>query len=131
MKKNAKLTLVLLAFLALVGLFASLSLNARPTPVSGTKAITVNVVHSDQSTKTFHFQTELDYLGELLQAEQLIVSEQGPYGLYITEVDGEVATFDANNAYWALFEGDSYAMQGADTTVLEDGDVFSLVYTLG
>ena len=131
MKKNAKLTSVLLAFLALVSLFAGLYLNARPTPVSGTKAITVHVVHSDQRTKTFHFQTELNYLGELLQAEQLVVSEQGPYGLYITEVDGEVATFNINGAYWALFDVDSYSMQGADTTVLEDGDMFSLVYTLG
>ena len=131
MKKNAAPTVLLLVFLALVGLFAGLYLNTRPTPVSGAKSVTVNVVHSDQSTKTFHYQTDLEYLGELLLAEQLIVSEQGAYGLYITEADGEVATFETNNAYWALYEGDAYAMQGADTTVLEDGAVFSLVYTLG
>lgn len=131
MKKRTKPALVLLAFLVLVGLFAGLYLNARPVPVAGTKSVTVNIVHSDQSTKTFHYQTDLEYLGELLQAEQLIVSEQGAYGLYITEADGEVATFEQNNAYWALYEGDSYAMQGADATVLADGAVFSLVYTLG
>lgn len=131
MRKNTKLTLVLLAFLALVGLFARLYLTSRPAPVSGIKSVTVEVVHSDKSTKTFHFQTDLEYLGQLLQAEQLVVSEQGAYGLYITQVDGEVATFEENNAYWALFEGDSYAMQGVDSTVLEDGAVFSLVYTLG
>lgn len=131
MKTNAKLAAVLLGFLALIGLFSSLYLTTRPTPLSGEKSITLTVVHSDQSTKTFHFQTDLEYLGQLLQAEQLIVSEQGAYGLYITEVDGEVATFETNNAYWALFEGDSYAMQGADTTVLRDGAEFSLVYTLG
>lgn len=131
MKKNAKLTLVLLAFLALVGLFTGLYLSSRPDAVPGIKSVTVEVIHSDKSTKTFHFETNLDYLGELLQEEQLVVSEQGAYGLYITEADGEVATFEKNNAYWALFEGDSYAMQGVDSTVLEDGDVFSLVYTLG
>lgn len=131
MKKNTNLALVLLAFVALVGLFAGLFLTSRPTPVSGMKSVTVEVVHSDKSTKTFHFETNLDYLGELLQEEQLVVSQQGAYGMYITEVDGEVAIFEENNAYWALFEDDSYAMQGVDATVLEDGDMFSLVYTLG
>ena len=131
MKKNTKLTLALVALLAVIALFAGLYLSSRPDPVPGVKSITVEVVHSDQSTKTFHFETELDYLGELLQSEHLIKSEQGAYGLYITEADGEAATFETNNAYWALYEGDSYANQGADATVLEDGDTFSLVYTLG
>lgn len=131
MKKNTKLTLALAALLAVIALFAGLYLSSRPDPVPGVKSITVEVVHSDQSTKTFHFETELDYLGELLQAEHLIKSEQGAYGLYITEADGEAATFETNNAYWALYEGDSYANQGADATVLEAGDTFSLVYTLG
>ena len=131
MRKNTKLALLSAAFLTLVVLLAGLYLSTRPTPVDGLKSVTVTVVHSDQSTKIFPFQTQLEYLGDLLQAEQLIVSDQGPYGLYITEVDGEAAIFEQNNAYWALYEGDAYAMQGADTTVLTDGAEFSLVYTLG
>lgn len=131
MKKNAKLTLVLLAFLALMGLFAGLYLSSRPDTVPGVKAVCVTVVHSDESAKTFEFETEQKYLGDLLLSEGLVIGEQGAYGLYIKEADGEVADYSANGAYWALFEGDSYAMQGTDATVLEDGDTFSLVYTLG
>lgn len=131
MKKNIKLIVAFLILLALVGLFAGLYLVSRPDTVPGTKSVTVEVVHSDESTNTFHFQTDAEYLGDLLLSEGLVIGEQGAYGLYIKEADGEVADFATNGAYWALFEGDEYATQGADATVLEDGDTFSLVYTLG
>ena len=131
MKKNTKLTLALVALLAVIALFAGLYLSSRPAPVPGVKSVTVAVVHSDESTKTFQYQTRLEYLGDLLLSEGLVVGEPGDYGLFIKEVDGEVADYAVNGAYWALYERDSYANQGADTTVLEDGDAFSLVYTLG
>ena len=60
-----------------------------------------------------------------------MVGEQGPYGLYIQTVDGETADYSVDKAYWALFEGEDYATQGADQTVIEDGDSFRLVYTIG
>ena len=131
MKKTTKLTLALLALLALIGLFAGLYLSSRPETVSGMKSITVAVIHSDKSEKTFAYQTEKEYLGELLLSQGLIKGDSGPYGLYITEVDGEVADYSTNKSYWALFEGESYAAQGADTTPLTDGARFSLVYTIG
>ena len=68
---------------------------------------------------------------DLLLSEGLAAGEQGQFGLYIKEVDREVADYSINGAYWALFEGDSYATQGADTTPLTDGDQFRLVYTIG
>lgn len=131
MKKTLKAFPALLALVVLVGLFAALYHISRPDPVGGTKHVTVTVVHADQSTNTFQFDTDQEYLGELLLSEGLAAGEQGAYGLYIKQVDGEVAVFEENKAYWALFEGDCYAAQGADATVMEDGDVFSLVYTRG
>jgi len=131
MKRNFKLNLALVALLALIALFSGLYLSSRPQPGSGLKSITVTVVHSDKSEKTFAFQTEKDYLGDLLLSEGLAAGEQGQFGLYIKEVDREVADYSINGAYWALFEGDSYATQGADTTPLTDGDQFRLVYTIG
>ena len=129
--KKTKLIPSLLALAAAIALLAGLYHFTLPTPVPGTKSVTVSVIHSDQTTKTFRFVTDKEYLGDLLLTEDLVSGEQGAYGLYIIEVDGETAIFEENGAYWALFEGDSYAAQGADTTVMEDGDVFSLVYTRG
>ena len=131
MKRNRTLTAAFLALLALAALFAGLYLSSRPGTVSGVKAITVEVVHGDGSGRTFSYQTQEDYLGAVLLAEGLVTGEQGPYGLYITEVDGEAADFSSNKAYWALFEGDTYAAQSADQTPIADGDAFSLVYTRG
>lgn len=131
MKKNTKLTLALLALLAVIGLFAGLYLTSRPDPTPGVKSVTVAVVHSDETTKTFHYYTDDEYLGELLLAEGLVKGTQGAYGLYITEVDEEVADYSLNKSYWSLFDGDTYATQGADTTLLTDGAVFRLVYTIG
>lgn len=131
MKKSTKLALSLVALLAAAAVLVGLHLASRPAPVEGAKAIEVIVVHSDKSEKTFRYETDAEYLGPLLIENGLVKGEQGAYGLYIKEVDGEVADYSINGAYWALFKGETYATTGIDTTVLEDGDQFSLVYTLG
>lgn len=131
MKKSVKLTLALVALLLVAAVLGGLHLVTRPAPVAGEKSVEVIVIHADKSEKTFHYDTDEEYLGPLLLEDGLIKGEQGAYGLYIKEVDGEVADYAINGAYWALFEGEEYATQGIDTTVLQDGDRFSLVYTLG
>jgi len=131
MKKNTKLFLATAVFLAVIVLFSGLYLSTRPNTISGEKSIAVQVVHADESLKIFHFKTTKAYLGDLLLSEGLIKGDPGPYGLYITEVDGEVADYSKDKAYWALFEGEDYATQGIDQTAFEDGDIFKLVYTRG
>ena len=131
MKKRTKLSLAVLALVALIGLFAGLYLSSRPTASPGDKSVVVEVVHKDQSTKDFHLKTDEEFLGDLLLAEAIVKGEQGQFGLYIREVDGERADFNLDNAYWALFIGEDYATQGADVTPLQDGATYRLVYTLG
>lgn len=131
MKKNTKLALALLGLLAVIGLFAGLYLSSRPDTVPGAKSVTVAVVHSDKSQRNFCYETTKEYLGDLLLSEGLIKGDPGPYGLYITEVDGEVADYSANKSYWALFIDDAYATQSADLTPLAHNGVYSLVYTVG
>ena len=53
------------------------------------------------------------------------------YGLMITTVDGETADWNVDQSYWALYIGQEYASTGADTTPVNDGDSFGLVYTIG
>ena len=47
----------------------------------------------------------------------------------ITEVDGEKAIYNEDKAYWAVYEGEEYAMQGIDTTPVKEGATYKLVYT--
>lgn len=93
------------------------------------KAFTVIVVHSDGTEKEFSYQTDEKYVGPVLMEEELIKGEDGPYGLMVTEVDSEKIA-DTNKAYWAIYEGEEYAMQGIDITPVKDGQIYKLVYTL-
>lgn len=49
----------------------------------------MEVVHKDESTKTFTYHTDAEYLGEVLLAEGLVEGDESEYGLMITTVDGE------------------------------------------
>lgn len=97
----------------------------------GKVSITVKVVHADGSEKVFTYNTDEEFLGDLLLADGLIKGNDGPYGLEITEVDGETAVYATDKAYWALYEGDQYALQGISTTPVVDGGEYGLVYTKG
>lgn len=130
MKRN-KLILAAVAVLALIVIMAGIYFATRPETAAGGKTITVKVVHADETEKVFTYQTDAEYLGEVLVNEGLVKGEDGQYGLYITEVDGEAAVYEEDGAYWALYEGDDYANQSADQTPIADGASFSLVYTIG
>jgi len=99
------------------------------TETNALKKFTVTVVHADGTSKDFSYETDEEFVGTVLLAEGLISGEDGPYGLMITQVDGEKIE-DTNKAYWAIFEGEEYAMQGIDTTPVVDGQVYKLEYTL-
>lgn len=131
MKKNGKLIAGAAAILVLIAVFAGIWFATRPATSEGAKTITVEVVHKDESSKTFTYHTDVEYLGEVLQSEGLVKGEQGDYGLYMTEVDGEAAVYETDGAYWAFYQDGEYASQSVDQTPINDGDSFSLVYTVG
>ena len=131
MNKNKRLPVLLGLLVVLAALFAGIHVLNRPDTADGTKTITVEVVHRDAGSKSFTYETQAEYLGEVLRAEHLVQGEEGAYGFYVTEVDGEKAVFETDGAYWALYQGDAYADAGIDQTPIADGDVFSLVYTIG
>ena len=131
MTQNKKFFAAGAALVVLIGLFAGVYLATRPETQVGEKTFTVEVVHSDQSEKSFTYTTDMEFVGEALQAEGLLLGEEGPYGLYITSVDGEEAIYEESGAYWSFYEGGEYAVQGIDLTPVQDGAQYALVYTIG
>lgn len=129
--KSKKLLAGLLALILMIGAMAAIWLGSREAVVEGGKEITVTVVHKDASEKIFRYNTDAEYLGEVLLEESLIQGEEGPYGLMISTVDGETADWNVDKGYWALYIGEDYATTGADGIVLTDGGEYSLVYTIG
>ena len=100
-----------------------------PEAGEGEKLITVRVVHKDKSVKIFKFRTDAEFLADVLLEHDLIKGSEGQFGLEVSHVDGEQAIYDADKAYWALYEGDQYAMQGVSTTPVVDGATYKYVYT--
>lgn len=129
--KNKKLIIAVVALVAVVAVMAGIAMMSQPVTMEGGKKITVIVVHSDGSEKEFSYTTDAEYLGDVLLADGIVEGENGPYGLMINAVDGEVADWNVDQSYWALYIGEEYATTGADTTPISDGDVFKLVYTIG
>lgn len=129
--KNKKLVIAAIAFAAVIAILAGVALINRPQTSAGEKTVTVTVVHADATEKVFTYTTDAAYLGEVLLAEALVEGVEGPYGLEIHAVDGEGASWEENQSYWALFVGEEYAITGADSTPINDGDAFKLVYTIG
>lgn len=115
---------VLLAALAAVWYFN------RPATSDGSKTITVEVVHKDESKKTFTCTTTEEYLAPVLVSEGIVEDNQQEYGLYILVADGERADYEADGAYWSLLQNGESAATGASEVPVHDGDTFTLVYTL-
>ena len=123
---------ILLAVVMLLSLCACGTKDAQETTeqtVGAMKAFTVTIVYADGSSKDFQYESDQEFVGPVLQADGLIEGNMGPYGMEITKVDGVKAVYAEDNAYWAVYEGEEYAMQGIDTTPIVDGGVYKLVYT--
>ncbi len=128
--KNKKLIIAVVALAAVIVLMGGLFLSSRTGRVAGSKTITVTVVHKDGSEKVFTYSTDQELLGQVLYGEGLIQAENVDEGMF-NIVDGEKADWNENQSYWSLYEGEEYAMEGVDTLVIQDGDAFKLVYTIG
>ena len=127
--KNKKSLFAILAIVIVVALLLGVYFATRPTTTAGQKRFTVTVVHADGASKDFSYKTEKEHVGEVLMEDGLISGDLGEYGMYIKEVDGERAVYEEDNAYWAFYEGEEYAMQGIDLTPIQDGAAYKLVYT--
>ena len=89
--------------------------------------LTIEVVHGDGTTKEFTLHTEAETLGAALVEDKDIgvVGEDSDYGLYITTVDGEEASNDAQT-YWAISKDGTMLEVGADSQPIADGEHYEL-----
>lgn len=75
--------------------------------------------------------TEADTVGAALLALGLIAGDESEWGLMVTEVNGVLADWDANQSFWAFYIDGEFAMAGIDATYIEAGVTYALVYTAG
>lgn len=127
--KNKKMIIGIVALVLVIAVMGIVYATTRPEAVEGGKNITIVIIHKDGTEKTLEYATDLEYLSEILLEKELVTgyaSEE--YGFTIESVDGVTADWATDNAYWALYEGDEYAVTSAAGIVLVDGGVYKLVY---
>lgn len=129
--KNKKILIAVIALVVIAALMVGVYFATREKPVEGQKTVTVTVVHKDGSEKLFTCKTTEAYLGPVLLAEKIVEGDMGDYGLFITAADGEIADYSVDGGWWAVYKGEEQTTTGADQVVIEDGDSFRIVYTVG
>lgn len=69
-------------------------------------------------------------LAEMLTESGLAEGDKSEYGLYIKRVNGVLADYDADKAFWSLLQNGTPTAVGASSITVKDGDAYELVYTL-
>lgn len=127
--KNKKLIIAVVALLAVVAIMAGIASAAKPQGVVGGKSVEIVIVYEDGTNRTETYQTDAEFLSELLLEKELVTGyESREYGFTIESVDGITLDWSKDGAYWALYVGEEYATTSAAGIVLEDGGVYKLVY---
>lgn len=130
MKKSKKSLIAVAVLVVLAAVMVGVYMLARPEASAGSKHISVTVVHKDGSEKSFSYQTDAEYLAEVLLNEGLISGDEGAYGLYVTTVDGEEANYDVDQSWWCLTKDGNEWMYGVSDTAIADGDKYEWTYTI-
>ena len=120
------LVAVLIAALALVYVAYS------EKTVEGMKHVTIEVVMADETSTVYEVDTDGEYLIDAMNAAEGLAfeGEEGIYGLSISTVNGVRADYTLDGAYWAFYVGGEYCNYGVSEQPIEDGDEFSIVYTI-
>lgn len=92
--------------------------------------IVVEVINKAGESKEHEIKTTGKTLADALLEAELVEGTNDEYGLYITTVDGEVADYSADQAYWALSKNGEYLMTGASSTEIADGEHYEITYTV-
>ena len=104
---------------------AAASTEAATVLGEGNKVFPFSVVELDGTATQFEIHTDEETVGAALLKLELIVGEEGPYGLYVKEVNGISADYEKDKVYWAFYVNDEYGMTGVDMTEIEDGKNYS------
>lgn len=89
----------------------------------GGKAVLVDV-EAKGHTVVLMLQTNEETLGQALYELKLINDPS-----FFDTLNGMKADWNADQAYWAFYQGESYMSVGVNETVIEGGEHYRLVYT--
>ena len=86
----------------------------------------LTIVDKDGVTHLYRVHTNVGMMGEALTEVDLIDGEQGPYGMYIKSVLGQVLDYETDGMYWSFYVNGGYAQTGIDQTPVEHDGKYML-----
>ena len=128
--KNKKILGVGLV-VALIAILSVVFFAFSEKPVEGNKTVTIEVINQAKESIKYEVKTDAQYLQQAMEeAKGLEFSgTEGPYGMMINTVNGELADYNTNGAYWGFFVNGEYCNYGISEQPIEDGDAFQIIYT--
>lgn len=129
---NKKKIILAVGVLVLVAaIFAGVYFALAPKASAGGKEITIEVIDDAQASTVYEVSTDAEYLGDAIRETEGLTVEgtEGEYGLMVDTVNGVVADYNENGAYWAFYVDGEYCMYGMDQQPIEDGQAYQIIYT--
>lgn len=130
MKSKKILSVALVVILAAILALVYVAFGEKP--VEASKSITIEVVAADETSTVYEVDTDAQYLIEAMEEADGLTfeGEEGIYGLSVSTVNGIRADYTLDGAYWGFYVNGEYCNYGVSQQPVEDGDVFSIIYTL-
>ena len=135
-KKLSALLLIVITLISLVacgkdeptGLWADATYTEDRSFGTGSVTFEVEVIAEDRSV-TFTVSTDKEYLGDALLEHGLIEGTEGTYGIYVDSVNGILASWDNDQAWWGVSVNGTTASTGVDGIKVESGAHYELTYS--
>ena len=129
---NKKIVIAAVVLVLVAAVFAGVYLVLSPKAAEGSKNITIEVVDDQAQSTMYEVNTDAEYLGDAIRETEGLTVEgtEGDYGLMVDTVNGIVADYNTNGAYWAVYLNGEFCNYGMDEQPILDGEEYQIVYTV-
>ena len=86
------------------------------------------IVEAADKSVTLSIATNTVYLGQALFDLGIIEGQDSTYGMYIEKVNGILADYSKNGAWWGVYINGDAAQTGIDSIAITSGAVYTLRY---
>lgn len=128
---NKKVIIGIAAVVAVIALLAAIYAVFRQKPVEGSKQITIEVVNKEQKSTNYAVNTNAEFLRQAMEEAEGLTFEgqESEFGMMVESINGEIASYETDGAYWSFYVNGEYCNYGIDTQLVLDGDAFKIEYT--
>ena len=125
--RNKRKILGIGALLLLVVAMLLAYITFRESAQTGSKYVELSVLDNTGSAICYTVKTDALYLQQVMEQAKGLTFEMED-GMVHT-INGVRADYVLDGAYWSFYVNDDYCSYGIAQQPVEDGDVFSIVYT--